>query len=48
LDELRLIVHPLLLGGCKALFAGVAKRRSLNLVQAETAKAGRMILTYRT
>jgi dihydrofolate reductase len=48
LDELRLIVHPILLGGGKALFAGVDTRRSLNLVQAEPTKSGRVILTYRT
>jgi dihydrofolate reductase len=48
IDELRLIVHPILLGGGKALFAGVTKRRSLNLVQAESTKSGRVILTYRT
>jgi len=47
LDELRLIVHPILLGGGKALFAGVNKRRSLHLVQAEPTKSGRVILTYR-
>ncbi len=48
IDELWLIVHPILLGGGKALFAGVNKRRSLNLVQAESTKSGRVILTYRT
>jgi dihydrofolate reductase len=48
IDELRLIVHPILLGGGKALFAGVDKRRSLNLVQAESTTSGRVILTYRT
>ena len=48
LDELRLIVHPLLLGGGKALFAGVNKRRPLNLVRAESTKSGRAILNYRT
>jgi dihydrofolate reductase len=48
LDELRLIVHPLLLGGGKALFAGVRSRRSLELVHAEAAKSGRVILSYRT
>jgi len=48
IDELRLIVHPILLGGGKALFAGVNKRRSLNLVEAESTKSGRVILTYRT
>jgi len=48
IDELRLIVHPILLGGGKALFAGVNKRRSLDLVQAESTESGRVILTYRT
>jgi len=48
IDELRLIVHPILLGGGKALFAGVKKRRSLNLVKAEPTESGRVILTYRT
>jgi dihydrofolate reductase len=48
LDELRLIVHPLLLGGGKALFEGVSKRRALGFVHAEPTKSGRVILTYRT
>ena len=48
LDELRLIVHPLLLGGGKALFEGVTTRRSLHFVHAEPTASGRMILAYRT
>jgi dihydrofolate reductase len=48
IDELRLIVHPILLGGGKALFGGVTKRRSLHLLQARSTEAGRVILTYRT
>jgi dihydrofolate reductase len=48
LDELRLIVHPLLLGGGKALFEGVEKRRALHFVHAEPTTAGRVILSYRT
>jgi dihydrofolate reductase len=48
IDELRLIVHPILLGGGKALFAGVNKRRSLKLVRAEPTESGRVILTYQT
>ncbi len=48
LDELRLIVHPILLGGGKHLFAGVNKRRSLTLVQADSTDSGRVILAYRT
>jgi dihydrofolate reductase len=48
IDELRLIVHPLLLGGGKALFEGVTKRRALNFIQAQPAKSGRVVLTYKT
>src|SRR5688500_1713041 len=47
LDELKLIVHPLLLGGGKALFAGVTQRRSLQFVDATPAVSGRLVLTYR-
>ena len=48
LDELRLIVHPLLLAGGKPLFKGITGRRSLHFASAETAKSGRVVLTYRT
>jgi dihydrofolate reductase len=48
IDELRLIVHPILLGGGKALFAGINKRHSLELVQAKSTESGRVIVTYRT
>ena len=48
IDELRLIVHPILLGGGKSLFTGVEKRHLLELVRAEPTTAGRVILTYRT
>ena len=48
IDELRLIVHPILLGGGKALFAGVNRRRSLELVEAKSTESGRVIVTYRT
>jgi dihydrofolate reductase len=48
IDELRLIVHPILLGGGKALFEGVHQRRSLKLVHTESTKSCRVILTYRT
>ena len=47
LDELRLLVHPLLLGGGRALFAGIDERRSLELVRAESTLAGKVTLTYR-
>ena len=46
LDEVRLIVHPVLLGSGKALFHG-AKRRSLQFVGAESSEPGRVVLTYR-
>lgn len=47
LDELKLIVHPLLLGGGKALFAGVTARRSLELVSAAPTESGKVMVTYR-
>jgi dihydrofolate reductase len=48
IDELRLIVHPIVLGKGQGLFSGVDKRLSLNLVQAKPTESGRVILTYRT
>jgi dihydrofolate reductase len=48
IDELRLIVHPIVLGNGQALFGGVNKRHSLDLVQAQSTESGRVILTYRT
>ena len=48
LDELRLIVHPILLGGGKPLFAGLEKRHSLKLVEAKATDSGRLVVTYRT
>jgi dihydrofolate reductase len=48
IDELRLIVHPTVLGRGQALFGGVGKRLSLDLVQAKSTESGRVIVTYRT
>jgi len=48
IDELRLIVHPVVLGKGQALFRGVNDRLSLNLVQAKPTESGRVILIYRT
>jgi dihydrofolate reductase len=47
LDELKLIVHPLLLGGGKALFAGVGGRRPLTFVDATPTVSGKLVVTYR-
>lgn len=48
IDELRLIVHPIVLGKGQALFSGVNKRLPLDLVQAKPTESGRVIVTYRT
>ncbi len=47
IDEFRLIVHPIILGGGKALFAGVRDRQALELVQSHAGRSGRVVLTYR-
>jgi len=46
IDELRLVVHPLILGGGTALFGGIERRRALELVAAEPGE-GCLNLTYR-
>jgi dihydrofolate reductase len=47
IDELRLIVHPVVLGGGKAPFADINKRHALKLVQSQEGRSGRVVLTYR-
>jgi dihydrofolate reductase len=47
IDELRLIVHPVVLGGGKAPFADIEKRQALRLVQSREERSGRVVLTYR-
>jgi dihydrofolate reductase len=47
LDELHLIVHPVVTGGGTALFGGLAERHALEFVSAEPAASGRLHLTYR-
>jgi dihydrofolate reductase len=46
-DEVRLIVHPVVLGGGKSPFAGVQGPRALQLAQTSTGRNGRVILMYR-
>lgn len=48
IDELRLIVQPIVLGKGRALFRGLNNRLSLDLVDATSTEFGRVVLTYRT
>ena len=48
LDELRLMVNPIILGGGKALFKDVEARHSLKLLNAKPLKSGIVSLTYST
>lgn len=45
-DELRLVVHPLLAGGGKPLFASAARRRGLELRNVQQLDGGRLSLIY--
>jgi dihydrofolate reductase len=47
IDEVRLIVHPIILGGGKSPFAGVEEPRTLQLAQTSTGRNGRVVLMYR-
>jgi dihydrofolate reductase len=42
IDELRLAVHPIVLGGGKALFKDVRERYTLKLVWAKRLKSGKV------
>ena len=46
IDELRLIVHPIILGGGKTPFAGL-DRQTLELIESHTGRSGRVVLTFR-
>jgi dihydrofolate reductase len=47
IDELRLIVQPVILGGGMALFGGVERRHALELVAAAPGAGGSVELSYR-
>jgi dihydrofolate reductase len=47
IDELQLMVNPLVLGRGKALFKDVKERKSLKLVQAKAFKSGKVNLTFK-
>jgi dihydrofolate reductase len=47
LDELRLMVHPIVVGGGKRLFEGRGDQKALQLVDSKTFSTGVIYLTYR-
>jgi dihydrofolate reductase len=47
LDELRLIVHPVLVGAGRSITEALGSPRRMELVAAEPVAAGRLALTYR-
>jgi dihydrofolate reductase len=47
LDELRLVVHPVVVGAGQAVFQGVLEPRALELVSATPTPTGRLHVTYR-
>ena len=47
IDEVRLIVHPLVLGAGKSPFAGVKEPRTFQLAQTSAGRNGRVVLMYR-
>jgi dihydrofolate reductase len=48
IDELRLVVHPTILGGGKALFKDVKERHALRFLDAKPLESGLVRLTYST
>jgi dihydrofolate reductase len=48
IDELRLVVYPIILGGGTALFKDVTERHALTFLGAKPLGSGVVRLTYRT
>jgi dihydrofolate reductase len=48
IDELRLVVYPIVLGGGKALFQDVKERQALQLLGTQRLASGAVRLHYRT
>jgi dihydrofolate reductase len=47
IDELRLMVFPVILGSGKRLFGEMAQKKSMKLISSQTVGAGVEILIYR-
>jgi len=47
LDELKLMIHPVVVGGGKRLFGEGGERKELELVDSKTFATGVVYLTYR-
>ena len=48
IDDIHLMINPLVLGRGKSLFKDVEERHSLKLVQAKPLKSGKVSLIYST
>ena len=46
IDELRIMVNPVILGNGKPLFTGIHERQKLKLLQTRTFGSGNVLLTY--
>jgi dihydrofolate reductase len=46
IDEVRLMINPIILGGGKGLFKDVKKPHTMKLVRAKALKSGKVGLTY--
>jgi dihydrofolate reductase len=47
IDEVRLQINPLILGGGKALFKDVKGRHGLELIQSKSLSSGKLSVAYR-